>query len=205
LKVFLSSTFLDLVDERESVLKALHKKRASTLAMEYFMASPSTPLETALENLRNSDVMILVIGFKAGTLLPDGSASTYTSAEYEEILRLRREPLVFVKQKRRGKQRLPSWRNEEDDPDKKAALESFKGRACEKSTPAYFTTPDQLALEVIQALDEWEARGRPGARKTFASTSEYFQGKNPRGHFKFWTSVPRSSGVRSKFEHSRFR
>jgi hypothetical protein len=32
--------------------------------------------------------MILVIGFKAGSLLPDDSGSTYTSAEYEELLRL---------------------------------------------------------------------------------------------------------------------
>ena len=69
MKVFLSSTFLDLVGEREAVLKALHKKSASTLAMEYFVATPTTPRETALEKLRNSDVMVLVIGFKAGTLL----------------------------------------------------------------------------------------------------------------------------------------
>jgi Domain of unknown function (DUF4062) len=184
LKAFLSSTFLDLVKERKAVLEALHKRQTSTLAMEYFVATPSTPRETALEHLRNSDVMILVIGFKAGSLLPDGSGSTYTSAEYDELLRLGKEPLVFVKQKPRGKQQLPSWRNEEEDPDKKAALESFKRRACEKFTPAYFTTPDRLALAVIQALDEWEARGRPGARKTFGSIAEYFQGKNPAGQFK---------------------
>jgi hypothetical protein len=184
LKVFLSSTFLDLIEERAAVLEALHKRQSSTLAMEYFPASPNTPLETALGNLRKSDVMILVIGFKAGTLLDDGSGLTYTSAEYDELLRLEKEPLVFVKQKPRGKQHLPSWRNEEKDPDKKAALDRFKQRAGEKSTPAYFTTPDGLALAVIQALNDWEARGRPGARKTFASTAEYFQDKNPQGQFR---------------------
>src|SRR5580658_9568525 len=109
--------------------------------MEYFVATPTTPRETALEKLRNSDVMVLVIGFKAGTLLPDGSGSTYTSAEYDELLRLGKEPLVFVKQKRRGKQH-PSWRNDEEDPDKRSALDSFKQRACERATPAYFKTPD---------------------------------------------------------------
>ena len=56
--------------------------------MEDFLASPGTPRETALENLRNSDVMILVIRFKAGSLLPNGTGSTYTSAEYDELLRL---------------------------------------------------------------------------------------------------------------------
>lgn len=184
MKTFLSSTFLDLVEEREAVLEALRKKRMSTLAMEDFLASPSTPRETALENLRNSDVMILVIGFKAGSLLPDASGSTYTSAEYDELLRLGKEALVFVKQKKRWWQRLPSWRNEERDRKKRAALDDFKTRVGEKWTWDYFTTPDQLALAVIQALDQWEARGRPGARKTFASTAEYFAGKNSAGHFQ---------------------
>lgn len=184
MKVFLSSTFLDLVEERKAVLEALHRKRTSTLAMEYFLATPSTPRETALENLRNSDVMILVIGFKAGTLLSDGSGSTYTSAEYDELLRLGKEALVFLKQKKRWWQRRPSWRNEERDPKKKVALGDFKARVGDKQTWDPFTTPDQLALAVIQALDQWEARGRPGARKTFASTAEYFAGKNPAGHFQ---------------------
>jgi hypothetical protein len=184
LKAFLSSTFSELVEEREAVLKSLHKRRATTLAMEYFPATASTPLGTALGNLRDSDVMILVIGFRAGSLLPDGSGSTYTSAEYDELLALGREALVFVRQRKRWWQRQPSWRNEERDPKKKKALDDFKARVGEKWTWDYFTTPDQLALAVIQALDQWEARGRPGARKTFASGSEYFAGKNPTGHFQ---------------------
>lgn len=182
MKAFLSSTFLDLVEERKAVLEALHKKRTSTLAMEYFLASPGTPRETALEHLRNSDVMILVIGFKAGTLLPGDSGSTYTSAEYDELLKLGKEALVFIKQKKRGRQRHPSWSNEEQDPEKRKALDDFKARV--KFTPDYFTTPDKLALAVILALDQWEARGKPGARKTFCSTTEYFAGKNPAGHFQ---------------------
>jgi hypothetical protein len=184
LNIFLSSTFRDLIRERKAVLDALHKKSASTLAMEYFVATPATPRETALEKLRASDVMVLVIGFKAGTLLPNGSGSTYTSAEYDELLRLGRQPLVFVKQKPRGKLGRPaSWQNDEQDPEKKVALDSFKQRACETSTPAYFTTPDGLALAVIQALDEWEARGRPGSRVTFDSTEEYFRGKSSAHQF----------------------
>jgi len=134
-KAFLSSTFLDLVEEREAVLQALHKKRMSPLAMEYFLASPGTPRETALENLRNSDVMILVLGFKAGTLLPDESGSTYTSAEYDELVRLGKEPLAFVKQKKRWWERVASWRSDEREPKKRAALKSFQsshdaGQSC---------------------------------------------------------------------------
>lgn len=101
MKVFLSSTFLDLQAEREVVLRALRQKRMSTLATEDFLATPTTTSQTALDNLRNSDVMILVVGFKAGSLLSDGSGRTYTWDEYEELLRLGREALVFLKTERR--------------------------------------------------------------------------------------------------------
>jgi Domain of unknown function (DUF4062) len=61
-KLFLSSTFADLVAEREAVQKALRRRRQSVLAMEDFLATPSTPLDTALQHLHASDVIILVIG-----------------------------------------------------------------------------------------------------------------------------------------------
>jgi hypothetical protein len=152
--------------------------------MEFFLATPETPRETALSSLRESDVMVLVVGFKAGTLLPDGSQSTYTSAEYDEALRLEKECLVFIKTEKRGNLHIGSWHNDEVDPSKSAALEHFKTRACENSTPDYFSNPDRLALGVIQALEQWESRGRPGARKTFASFADYFEGKNSPDRFQ---------------------
>ena len=179
MKIFLSSTFLDLIEERQKVLDALARKRASTLAMEYFMATPTTPTETALGNLREADLMILIIGFKAGSLLPDDTGRTYTWAEYDELLRMGKDALVFVKQERGS-----SWKNEETDPDKKKALDDFLSRVGEKYTWDTFETPDQLALNVIQSLDSWESKGRPGARKTFASIDDYFSGKNPAGPFQ---------------------
>jgi hypothetical protein len=181
---FLSSTFIDLVPERKAVLEVLRKKRMLPLAMEDFVASARTPADTALEHLSKSDLMLLVIGFKAGSLLPDVSGATYTSAEYDELLKLGKKPLVFVKQKKKKGQRHASWHNEEADPAKKKALDDFKARVGSPITWAYFTTPDSLALAVVLALEDWEAEGRPGARTTFASTSDYFAGKNPAGHFQ---------------------
>jgi hypothetical protein len=152
--------------------------------MEDFLATPNPPIDTALEHLRNSDVMLLVIGFKAGTLLPDGFGSIYTSAEFDEALMLGKETLVFVKQKKRWWERRPSSRNKERDPAKKKALDTFKAKATAQGTPDYFTTAVDLALAVVLALQQWEERGRPGARRTFASTADYFAGKNPASHFQ---------------------
>jgi len=199
---FLSSTFTDLVKERNSVLEALRKKRMLPLAMEDFLASARTPKDSALENLRRSDLMILLIGFKAGSLLPDGSGSTYTSAEYDELLKLGKIPLVFVKKSKKKGQSRASWHNEETDPDKRKALDDFKTRVGDKFTWDYFTTPDNLALKVVLALDDWEAQGRPGARSTFASTADYFAGKNPAGHFQILDFGRPSWAARTRSVHS---
>src|SRR5690349_21209108 len=122
MKLFLSSTFRDLREEREAVLHALARKQQAVLAMEYFLAQPATPLDTALEQLRQSDVMILVIGFKAGSLLPGNSSLTYTSAEYSEAARLPIPVLAFIRRAKRWPwSKEAVWLNKELSRAKSAA------------------------------------------------------------------------------------
>jgi hypothetical protein len=139
--------------------------------MEFFLAGPDTPLDTALNELGQSDVMLLVIGFYAGSLIPDGSGLTYTSAEYERAKHDKKPILAFVKTSRK------KWVNKEIDPVKISALNRFKEEVESERQRTTFTTPDSLALAVIQSLDEWESKGRPGARRTFVSPSEFFESK----------------------------
>ncbi len=124
--------------------------------------------------------MLLVIGFKAGSLLPDGSGTTYTSAEYDELLKLGKTPLVFVKQKKKKGQRNASWHNEETDPAKKKALDDFKPMLESGSHGCTSLLRRALPLRSFLALEDWETEGRPGARTTFSSISDYFAGEEPR-------------------------
>lgn len=180
MKLFLSSTFADLVAEREAVQKALRRRRQSVLAMEDFLATPSTPLDTALQHLHASDVIILVIGFKAGSLLPNGSGLSYTAAEYAEAIALGKHVLAFVREGKRWPwSKHKKWLNKERSRTKSRALASFRADVGSKWTWETFSTPDELALAVIQSLDKWENHGRPGARKTFSSPAEFFASKAP--------------------------
>jgi hypothetical protein len=182
MKVFLSSTFTDLIAERDAVLKALRRKHQSALAMEDFLATPYTRLDTALLNLRASDVMILVIGFKAGSLLPNNSGMTYTSAEYSEAVKLGKHVLVFVKQEKKWPwSKRKEWLNKERSRIKAKALAEFRVEVGSRCTWESFATPDELALAVIQSLENWENQGRPGARKTLSSSAEFFESKAPLG------------------------
>jgi hypothetical protein len=163
-KIFLSSSFGDLRSERKAVLMSLQRRKQSVAAMEYFLATPETPLETALTELRQSDVVLVIVGFYAGSMIPDNS-TTYTLAEYEQARHDQQPILGFLKK---------AWKNKETSPDKIIALDRLKAGVDSLVTRVTFTTPDNLALAVIQSLDDWESKGRPGARKTFTTVAEYF-------------------------------
>ena len=173
MKIFLSSTFRDLRAEREAVLSALQKYQQNILAMEYFLATPETPLDTALQQLRKSDVVLLVVGFHAGSLLPDGSGKSYTEAEYEQAKNDEKPILAFLQMGKRSKK----WQNRETRKENIEALNRFKQDVESRTTRFAFETPDQLVSAVLLSLSNWENRGRPGARRTFASPFEFFRSK----------------------------
>ncbi|MCP3774861.1 DUF4062 domain-containing protein [Paenibacillus sp. MZ04-78.2] len=82
LQIFISSTFADLVAERqvavEAVLKAGHIPAG--IGIEPFFLE--SPMETIRRWIDESDVYILILGGIYGTMLPDDSKS-YTHWEYD--------------------------------------------------------------------------------------------------------------------------
>lgn len=169
MKIFLSSTFRDLIRERKAVLDALQRRQQSFAAMEYFLATPKTPLATCLDELGKSDVVVIVVGRRSGSLLTDGSM-TYTLAEFKQARHNRQPILGFIKDR---------WRNDETSPDKVDALNCLKAGVESLATTTTFTTADNLALKVVQSLEAWESEGRPGTQKTFISLTEYFDKTAP--------------------------
>ena len=80
-QLFISSTYRDLKPEREAVQEALRKGDSLPWGMEFFVSEPRRPLDVCLQELERCDAVILLVGARAGSLVPDGSGLTYTHAE----------------------------------------------------------------------------------------------------------------------------
>jgi Domain of unknown function (DUF4062) len=171
MQLFLSSTFIDLKPERRLLLTALQSPDRHPFGMELFLSEPNTPKAVAERKIQACDAFVLILGFRAGTLVPSDPNNTYTSAEYEHAIALRKPVFVFVKT-REGK-----WRNEEADDQRRQLLAEFHSRVLEKSTAAYFETLIDLELAALRSFTDWEARGIPGARRTFMSQAEWLENK----------------------------
>jgi len=168
MKLFLSSTFLDLRDERHAVLELATPDHYLT-GMELFLADPEGALRVALRNLRACDAMLLVIGSKAGSLVSDRRGLTYTRAEFDFARRWHIPVFAFIKTEN-GR-----WRNDETEQELQGVLNRFKADVEAAVKPDYFGSLADLQKQVIEALAAWERRGRPGARKVFTEHQQYFK------------------------------
>lgn len=169
MRLFISSTFRDLRAEREAAAEALRRSQLVPWGMELFVSEPSKPLGVCLDEVQQSDAIVLIIGFKAGALIPETPELTYTGAEFELAQKLGRPVFAFFKTES-GIQV-----NKETAPELHQALEDFKRAVTSADiTPAYFETPDRLQAELLLAMGNWNAQGRPGARLVFTIPSEFF-------------------------------
>jgi hypothetical protein len=184
-RIFISSTFRDLRPEREAAQDALRRSELVPWGMELFVSEPSKPLNVCSEQVQLSDAVVLIIGFMAGSLIPESPELTYTRAEFELAQKLGRPVFAFFKTE--GGVPL----NKETDPEKKRALDDFKNAVTSAGiTPAHFDSPDRLTTELLLAMGNWNAQGRPGSRRVFTTAKEFFA--------PFESDVPRLFDFRQK-------
>jgi hypothetical protein len=146
IKVFVSSTWADLQAEREMVEKALSRMRVRFVGMEYFGSRPDTPKQTCLDEIARSNVYIGIFAHRYGTIDADHGCSL-TELEYREA-RARELPcLIYFKDENVAV--IPS--HFEADPESRCKLQEFKEQLKKTHTISWFTTPEDLAMQV--ALD----------------------------------------------------
>lgn len=158
LTVFLCSTYSDLVAERTAVLDGIRKLKLQHDSMEFFGARDSQPLETCLEEVRRSDLLVVILAHRYGSLVP-GKDISFTQAEYEEGVRLGKPCLVYLKDE--NVPVLPA--HIERDPFGIKAIQQFKEIVSERHTVATFTDSNDLAVRVvadvsstIKSIEEFE-------------------------------------------------
>jgi hypothetical protein len=82
IRVFVSSVSKGLVQVRKQIIDDLRTAGFDVGAMEQFGAQAEAPLEVCLRDLRKSDVVVLIVGPRYGSLIPQGIS--YTQAEFRE-------------------------------------------------------------------------------------------------------------------------
>lgn len=85
LQVFVSSTYKDLKEERQAAVQAILDAGHIPAGMELFKAGNESQLKTIYRWIDDSDVYMLILGGRYGSIEPK-SGKSYTQIEYEYAL-----------------------------------------------------------------------------------------------------------------------
>ena len=94
-KVFVSSTFEDMIPYRNAVVEAITSLEHLPIGMEHFASSPDKSLDVCLSDVRRCNIYVLLIGMRYGSIDND-TGKSYTELEYEEALRCNIPVLAFI-------------------------------------------------------------------------------------------------------------
>lgn len=154
-QVFISSTFKDLKTERQAAVEAVLDAGHIPAGMELFTASDQSQLEVIKRWIDESDVFMLILGVRYGSLEPVSKRS-YTRCEYEYALE-RGKPVfaVYLSQAEYDK-RLPGLVKDIEGEDRAGYNEfraAVKGRLCSE-----FQDERDIKLAVHKTLKDFERK-----------------------------------------------
>jgi hypothetical protein len=144
-QVFVSSTYRDLVEERQQVIQALLELNCFPCSMEFFPASDDTVWEAVQALIRDCDYYLVVVAGKYGTEGPEGIS--YTRKEYEYAVEIGKPVMAFL---HKNPSELKAQESEMD-PEKRSKLEDFR-TLCQQRMCKMWDNPDSLRAVVTTSL-----------------------------------------------------
>ncbi|HEV7329652.1 MAG TPA: DUF4062 domain-containing protein [Flavisolibacter sp.] len=156
LQVFVSSTYTDLIEERQAAVEAILTAGHIPAGMELFAAGDDTQWNTIKRWIDESDVFLLILGGRYGSLETE-SGKSYTQLEYEYAISTGKsyfsvvasEKFLDVKIEKRGRKVL-----EEDNVH---LLKEFRKLVTAKMVKFYDDIKD-IKLAILETLSEFNRR-----------------------------------------------
>ncbi|MEI7866476.1 MAG: SUMF1/EgtB/PvdO family nonheme iron enzyme [Candidatus Methylumidiphilus sp.] len=157
-KVYLSSTFIDLIEHRKAVKEALERARVVIECMEKYAASDERPKDKCLKDVAECDYYVLILAWRYGFQPPADNPDRHsiTQMEYEEAVRLGKKPLVFLLDPEFD------WKLKFLDPNfssPDSAIAKFRNHVMLEHVCGSFTSPESLSSGVLSAIMAAEPEG----------------------------------------------
>lgn len=154
IKVFVSSTYMDLKDQRDTVAKSINDNEAipgivfKSVVMERFHASNRPTLDYIKEKISQCQYYILIIGARYGSIDPKSGLS-FTEQEYDYAIKEGIPVLAFIHSE---PTKLPQ---EYVDPENAEKLENFRKKILDNGKHTMYWYEDgKLPTDVNNSLIE---------------------------------------------------
>jgi hypothetical protein len=135
--------------------------------MEDFGAADETPLDHCLSRVKQCDIFLGIVGHFYGSISPTNQCS-FTENEYDAANG--RPRLMFIAPEGFL---LPATLRESDDSWRKQ--QQFRSRVMAERVVAPFTSPDNLASRVVEALANWRRDASQSKTEQFGEVTHRYE------------------------------
>ena len=147
-QVFVSSTYVDLQDERQRVLQTLMEMDCIPAGMELFPATDEEQWEFIKRIIDDCDYYLLIIGGRYGSTDDDGLS--YTEKEFDYAVSKGIKVIALL---HKNPEDLPRSKSEVEG-DKYQKLQDFRAKVCNGRLIRYWENSTQLPGEVSLSLNK---------------------------------------------------
>lgn len=170
-KVFVSSTFTDMLPYRDAIRSAIDRANCKAVGMERFAAASVPSLEKCLEELKSCQIYVCAIGMRYGSIEKDSQMS-YTQLEFNYAKHVGMPILAFLMD---GKKAV-LHEGDYDTGDSAERLKEFKEEIMNSSiTCDFFASAEDLETKVLQSLNN-EIKREAGADSNEGKSGTHIEG-----------------------------
>jgi tetratricopeptide (TPR) repeat protein len=150
MKIFVSSTYLDLKKYRVEVRKAIEENGNEFVGMETFQSHTHEPSEFCPERVEECDAFVLLVAYRYGSI-PEGEKISITHLEYEHALRNKIPVRVYLTDDEHP------WQPKFIDKNRES-IDRFRTLLLKKHTCSFFTTPTSLYEKLKSDIEKFPVR-----------------------------------------------
>jgi hypothetical protein len=158
LQIFVSSTYRDLVDERQAAVSAILKAGHIPAGMELFTAGDLSQMDTIKEWIDASDVYVLLLGGRYGSVEPNTGLS-YTELEYDYAVSNNKPVFSIVQSEESIEAKLRNVGSDVIELSKPTELKQFRAKVLSRIS-SFFSDEKDVRLAIYESLAELEKDDR---------------------------------------------
>jgi len=155
LQVFVSSIYSDLIDERQAAVAAILKAGHIPAGMELFTAGDKSQMKTIERWIDESDVFMLILGGRYGSIEPATSLS-YTELEYDYAVTKGKPTFAVVMKEAALELKVKSGGTAFIEKENPKALSQFREKVL-KNISSFFSDPKDITLCVYESMSDYAA------------------------------------------------
>lgn len=150
-KIFISSTYKDLIEHRQKVIDAILKMQHLPVGMEMFNASSDDQWRIITDTIDDCDYYVLILGKRYGSIMDKGpdKGMSYTEREFRYAMEHGVPYMGFLV----SDDAKIEVANMESDPEKLGSLNELRKLVESHGTVNYWKNADELAGQVRSSLE----------------------------------------------------